>query len=310
MNAILAIPAFILGALLLVGLVIAGWWVLFRVLRVLGEVVTRLFQWIGSTIADALRLVGAIIVAIVFVPLIVVSVVIGRWSAAAHYGRAFGSEAHTMGACLYRIALGHPARLFGIEHALEGLERRLPNAIAQAPTSDKPRRAAGLFEGYTIVGSLPGGGSGGKLYIAEPDAMKAAGFQRRGFADTDQVVIKTFSLTDGSSLPQIVRESRALDAARKLGLVLEHELTDERFYYVMKYVPGDSLSTVTQQLHAESPTGGLDDRRLRVALGYVADLLENLEAYHKGGLWHKDVKPDNIIIDPRDTPAGAVAVAR
>jgi hypothetical protein len=29
---------------------------------------------------------------------------------------------------------------------------------------------------------------------------------------------------------------------------------------------------------------------------YTADLLHTLDAYHQGGLWHKDVKPDNIII--------------
>jgi len=305
-TALLSILAFFVGAIVFVIAVVAGWWIIVRVLRFIGTAVAHLARWIGGTVADTLRLVGAVIVGLVFVPLILANVIIGRWSAVSHYGRALTSEARTAAACVYRIAVGHPARLFGLDHALEGLERRLPNAIAEAPTSDKPNRASGLFEGYTIVGSLKGGGSGGKLYIAEPDDVKRAGFERRGYTDCDRVVIKTFSLTDGSSLPQIVRESRALDAARKMGLVLEHELTDERFFYVMKYVPGDSLATVTQQLHAESapvPAGGLDDAKLRTGLGFVADLLENLDVYHSGGLWHKDVKPDNIIIDPRTDAA-------
>ncbi|MEM7756320.1 MAG: serine/threonine-protein kinase, partial [Planctomycetota bacterium] len=301
---LLSIAAFFAAAILFVIAVVAGWWLLVRVFSFIGAVVAHIWRWIAGTVSDLLRIVGAAIVAVVFVPLALANIIVGRWSAAAHYGRALSSELHTIGAAFYRVAIGHPARLLGLARVVEGLERRLPHAVAQAPTSDKPKKASGLFEGYTIVGSLKGGGSGGKLYIAAPDAMKQAGFERRGYADCDRVVIKTFSLTDGSSLPQIVRESRALDAARKMGLVLEHQLTDERFYYVMRYVPGESLATVTQNLHAESapvPRGGLDDDRLRIGVGYVADLLEGLDVYHSGGLWHKDVKPDNIIIDPQQT---------
>jgi hypothetical protein len=189
----------------------------------------------------------------------VLNILIGRWSASAHYGRALTDECKTAGACVYRIAIGHPLHLIGLRALTEGIEHRLPNAVAYAPGPDKPsKKRQGLFEGYTIVGSLPGGGSGGKLYIAEPDELKRAAFARRGINEVDRVVIKTFSLTDGSSLPQIVRESRALDAAKKLGLVLEHELTDERFYYIMRYVPGDSLTVATQNLHAEGRPAGLD----------------------------------------------------
>jgi serine/threonine protein kinase len=168
------------------------------------------------------------------------------------------------------------------------------------------RGRAGQFEGYSIIGSLPTGGSGAKLYIAEPDTTRRQMLARDGFAEVDRVVIKAFSLTEGSSLPQIVRESRSLDAAKRLGLILDHEMGQERFHYVMRYVPGDSLSMATRRLHAESAPGGLDPRALRAALAYVSDLVDTLSLYHKGGLWHKDVKPDNIIIDHRDGRAHLV----
>jgi serine/threonine protein kinase len=263
----------------------------------IGWLVRQVFRFIFGEIGDVLRLIGTVITSLVFVPLVVINVLIGRWSAAAHFGRAISAEMHTLVAALYRIAIGHPARLLCLTALTEGIERRLPQAIAQAPTSDVPARAKGRFDGYTIVGSLPGGGSGGKLYIAEPEAIRRAAFERAGQLGVKQVVIKVFSLDDGSSLPQIVRESRALEAAKKLGLVLDHELTNERFYYVMRYVPGDSLSLVTQRLHALSGAEGLSYPQLRLALGYGADLLGTLSQYHKGGLWHKDVKPDNIIVD-------------
>ena len=31
-------------------------------------------------------------------------------------------------------------------------------------------------------------------------------------------------------------------------------------------------------------------------LGYEIDLVSTLDRYHADGLWHKDVKPDNIIV--------------
>lgn len=287
---ILGIVAFIVGA----GLVVA---LLVPVVKGVIWLFKQVFRFIFGEIADVLRFVGAIVTAIFMVPLIIANVVLGRWSASAHYGKALQSEVVNLGTCLYRIAIGHPAKLLCLTPLTEGIERRLPQAVAQAPGADRPAKRAGKFDGYTIVGSLPGGGSGAKLYIAEPDEQKRAIFARAGRAAVRQVVIKSFSLADGSSLPQIVRESRSLEAARRLGLVLDHELTPDRFYYVTEYRAGQSLGLVTPQLHAASGPSGLDDRRMLTAVTYVCDLLNTLDGYHRGGLWHKDVKPDNIIVD-------------
>ncbi len=292
---LLAVLASVLGVALAVLLIM---FVLVPLFRGIGWGIKQVFNFVVGEVGDALRIVGAVITNAIFVPLTVGSIVIGRWSAAAHFGRAIQSEFKTMGACVYRIAIGHPARLLCLTALTDGIEKRLPEVVAATPGADKPNKhRTGQFDGYTIVGSLPGGGSGGRLYVAQPDELKLAGFARNGAHDVGQVVIKAFSLRDGSSLPQIVRESRALDAAKKLGLVLEHELTDERFFYVTRYVPGESLGLVTQRLHAASPAEGLGHSQLRQAMSCAADLLQTLDVYHRGGLWHKDVKPDNIIVD-------------
>lgn len=260
-------------------------------------IVRRLGAFIIGMVGDSLRLVGIFITVPILSLLVVANIVIGRWSAAGHFGRGVTDEGRTFGAALYRLCIGHPARLLCLTPLTEGLERRLPEIVAAAPGPDKPRRHVGAFEGYEITGSLPGGGSGGKLYIARPDERKRGAFMRQGLGEVEHVVIKAFHLREGSSLPQIVRESRSLESARKMGLVLEHELTDERFYYVMRYAPGESLTRVTQQMHALNGGQGLSKRDLRIAMGYARDLLDTLAAYHAGGLWHKDVKPDNIIVD-------------
>lgn len=270
--------------------------VLVPLCRGVGWFIRHLFAFVAGEVRDALRVFGAVITALVFSFLVAGNVLVFRWSAAAHFGRAFSAEVGALGASLYRIIVGHPARLLGLHSLVEGIEQRVPQALAAAPTRDKPTARTGQFEHYRIVGSLAGGGSGGKLYVAEPDELKRAAFARNGRGDVAQVVIKSFSLRDGSSLPQIVRESRSLDAAKKLGLVLDHELTPERFFYAMPYVPGESLGVVTQRLHAAGPGDGLTNTDLKRGLGYIERLLATLCRYHDGGLWHKDVKPDNIIV--------------
>jgi hypothetical protein len=303
-----------LGVLIVVPMAVIGVvYILVPFFTAIGWTIRHIARFIGGEIGDLLRIVGTTVTGIVLGIMVILNIIIGRWSASAHFGRAVQAEMMAFGAAVYRVLIGHPARFLLLHSLTEGLERRLPAAVAAAPTADKPARLgggalpggakggrSGQFEGYTIIGSLPGGGSGGKLYIAEADEIKQATFARAGHGDIRQVVIKTFSLQDGSSLPQIVRESRALDAAKRLGLVLDHELGDERFFYVMRYVPGDSLALVTQRLHATSDQSdgeGLDKRNLTKALGYASDLLSTLDVYHRGGLWHKDVKPDNIIVD-------------
>ncbi|MEI7658958.1 MAG: hypothetical protein WCK33_12935, partial [Phycisphaerae bacterium] len=282
------IAALVVAAVVLVPLVGGVVWLLAHVGR-----------FIAGVFVDVLRLIGSLLLSLLYVPLMLGAVVIGRWEAARHFWRASGDEVYRAIACLYRVCIGHPARFLFLGGLTEGLERRFPEVVAAAPGPNVPgpvpssRRAN--FDGYEIVGTLTPGGSGARLYIAEPDAKKAESLRRDGFTP-GKVVIKSFSLSEGSTLPQIVRESRSLDAARRLGLILDHELTQERFFYVMPYVPGESLAQVTRRLHACCPADGLGAEQLAAVLGYAIDVVEALGAYHRGGLWHKDVKPDNIIV--------------
>jgi serine/threonine protein kinase len=288
----------ILGVVLAVAIgVVLVVFLLVPLAKGIGWLAKHVFRFVTGEIGDAFRILGAMITALFFAFLCVGNIIIGRWSASAHFGRGVTSEFKTMGSALYRMLIGHPARLLCLTSLTEGIEHRLPQMMADTPTSDTPSRRTGQFEGYRIVGSIAAGGSGGKLFVAEPDDVKLAAFARNGIIDARQVVIKSFSLKDGSSLPQIVRESRSLDAAKKLGLILDHELSADRFYYVMRYVPGQPLSQITKQLHAQSGAAGLAGTQLRAGMTFIADLVATLETYHRGGLWHKDVKPDNIIVD-------------
>jgi len=290
---IVAIIGALVGAVLLTGIVM---FVIVPIFKAIGFLLGHLGRFIGGMFRDTFRFIGAIPAAIVFAAFSVLNVVIGRWSASAHFGANVQHELKTMASCAYRVVLGHPLRLVGLGSMLEGIEERVPAAVAEAPGREKPSRRAGQFDGYTIVGSLPGGGSGGRLYVAEPSPAKRERIVRQMGRCPDRVVIKSFAIADGSSLPQIVRESRALEGARQIGLIIEHELTDDRFFYIMPYVPGENLGAVARQSHAAAGDKGLSDRQLAEMLGYMSDVVATLNLYHRGGLWHKDVKPENIVV--------------
>lgn len=268
-------------------------WLIVWLFKGIGFVIVHTFEFVAGMIGDTLRFVGSMIAVVVLAPLTLVNLVIGRWSAAGHFADSVKREFRVGGLCLYRVLVGHPLRFLFLGRLLEGVEERVPEAMAAAPTADRPRKRVGQFPGYTIVGSLRGGGSGAKLYVAQPDRT----VQSRYPGMPDRVVIKTFALSEGSTLPQIVRESRALECAKQLGLVFEHGMDEKRFFYVMPYHAGDHLGIVTRQLHGETDGKGLGRKQLATALGYVGDLLTTLSSYHRGGLWHKDVKPENVIVD-------------
>lgn len=286
------VAAGLIIAFVLVPLLKGIGWIIEGIFKGIGGIIRHIYLFIAGMLTDSVRFVGALIAMVVLMPLLLLNIVIGRWSAAGHFGNSIKRECNVAANCIYRVGLQRPLRLVFLSGLLEGVEQRVNEAMLAAPTSDKPSKRTGVFDGYTIVGSLPGGGSGAKLYIAEPNEAKKS----RNPQIPDRVVIKTFALADGSSLPQIVRESRALEAAKQLGLVLEHDMDEHRFYYIMPFHDGDHLGVVTRQLHGKTDGKGLKDRQFSEVLSYVENLLHTLSAYHRGGLWHKDIKPENIII--------------
>ncbi|GJM23496.1 MAG: hypothetical protein DHS20C15_34110 [Planctomycetota bacterium] len=296
LQILLAMAVAVFGIYLLIKLLVFLGWALGQFFGAIGNIFGRVGAFIGGEVSDVLRVIGGVITGSLFVPLTVANIALGRWSRANHYGRALEEEAVGVAQAVYRIGLGHPTKLLGLTHLTDGVERRLPEVIRRAPGPDLPRGRHDAFEGYTVTGSLPSGGSGARLFLAEPLSDKRTALSAQGVSLPPKVVIKSFSLGDGSTMPQIVRESRALHSARKLGLVLEHELSATRFHYVMPFVPGEDLSVVTQHLHAEAPAKGLADAQLRKVLGYMSDLVVIMQRFHAEGLWHKDIKPSNIIV--------------
>ena len=314
--------ALLIGAAVVAVLVL----LLFLGMKLIVSVGSRIFGFVTGEIGDVLIMIGAIIGLFIAAPLAIFFLVLGRWESANRQARAFGDRIARIGHAIGSILLVRPLRLVyldGPAHAVKGaLPGYMPDGAelfqtraakvdpvgdtganqrvfgvesvpspkigsAQQSTSDP-----GQFDGYELVGGLRAGGSGARLFIAKPTKSRRERLQ----GNPEQVVIKSFALEQGSSLPSIVRESRALEGARRMGLVLEHHLDEERFWYVMPYHAGSSLGVIVESMHSRGAARGLRGDDLAESLSYVRDLLQTLTRFHEAGLWHKDVKPDNLIV--------------
>ncbi len=315
---LLGFLAFALGTVVVLTVPVLVIWSLFQVLRGLGFAVGGLFKltsklvrhvatFVFSEIRDCVQLGGSILTLCLIVPLCIASFALLRWRAGKHYAGAVEDEFTGALTSLYRIGLGNPVRLVGLGGLTDGIERRFPDVVSQVPRTGRfgaaaeagakmPKNATPAFDGYVIQDELQAGGSGARLFCAIPTQERAKEMERRGLSVPQRVVIKAFDLGYGSTIPQIVRESRSLDAAKNLGLILEHELGEGSFHYVMPFVPGDDLDQVTRRMHAMSGPSGLKDGDFQSVIAYARDLCDQLGRFHTEGLWHKDIKPSNLLV--------------
>ena len=278
--------------------------------NVIGRIVNFIFGVIADLIVLCMNILGVPFAAF----FAIVMLILGRWRSANGQARLLGDRLLRICTLIVSLKVLRPLRLFFLDDAAAYIAQRLPRQLPDGPTilatnsaSKAPSRhgtsipdarvseniPAESFPNFSIIGQLPSGGSGARLFVARPQKRRGSGGTRL----PETVVIKSFMLQDGSNLPSIVRESRALESAKRIGLVLEHHLEDERFWYVMPYHAGPTLTQAVQMIHDQSRHGGrLDDAALPELIQFVRDLLETLQHFHSSGLWHKDVKPDNLIV--------------
>jgi len=275
----------------IVGAVIMFVYVVIPLLGLFFVFIGRLFRFMWQEFRDILLLPIALLVAAVKVCSAIICIVLGRWDIVrVEKQKASKRFAEVRDRCI-ALFIDNPLQLFGIQPATttqkplyaQQVHDEIEDAVQQVQDFlGTPAQSQRSFQGYTIVGTLPSGGSGAKLYIVQKEQTH------------EKLVIKYFHITSGSILPQIVRESKAMECAKRLGLVVEHHLDESCFWYAMPFHDGEHLGLLTNKQHAS--TAKLTATQLVSMLTYQRDLLKTLHQYHTAGLWHKDVKPDNIII--------------
>lgn len=260
-----------------VGLIGAVLLLIYVVIPIIGHLFKftgRFFRFLFQETRDIILLPIALFVCVIKLCRVLICIILARWDISQVEMDAAKRRFIESWNRVVAIFIENPLRVFAIETKSINKPVRRYTPVQSTSTN---------FEGYTIVGTLRAGGSGAKLYVARPNN------------GSKHVVIKCFDIASGSQLPQIIRESRAMESAKKLGLVVEHQLDDNRFWYATPYHPGEHLGVVTNTLHGSGAT--LTNEQFKRILSYQRSLLHTLRTYHNAGLWHKDVKPDNIIIE-------------
>ncbi|MBB4704767.1 serine/threonine-protein kinase [Sphaerisporangium siamense] len=89
------------------------------------------------------------------------------------------------------------------------------------------------------------------------------------------------------------REARAAGRVSHAGVATVYDVFEENGHpwIVMQFVPSDTLGAVVRDQGPLPP-----DRVARIGL----EVLGALRAAHKAGVLHRDVKPDNVLLDKRD----------
>ncbi len=152
-----------------------------------------------------------------------------------------------------------------------------------APGPPKPTELADVFPQLEIIGLI---GQGGMGYV-----YKA---RQRGL---NRLVALKLLQREVSNNPQFserfARESRAMAKLNHPGIVIVHDsgLVGGLFYFVMEYVDGLNL----RELLSRSDGHLEPDRALRI----VHSVCDALEYAHEEGVVHRDVKPENILLDTR-----------
>jgi len=131
---------------------------------------------------------------------------------------------------------------------------------------------------YRLVGRLGEGGMG-KVYLARSPGGRPAAVK----------VINDHLRHDEHALSRFRREVETLGTVRSAytASLIDAELDTPPYWLATEYVPGPTL-------HAAVASGGpLPADLARVML---AALAEGLEAIHVRGVWHRDLKPHNVIL--------------
>ncbi|HEU4365802.1 MAG TPA: serine/threonine-protein kinase, partial [Candidatus Krumholzibacteria bacterium] len=158
-------------------------------------------------------------------------------------------------------------------------DRRPAVVTPHAPAAFRCPMIGTTFSHYQIIEKLGTGGMG-EVYLAEDtklDRHVAVKFVPHEYS-RDAVALERFN-----------REARAAAALNHPNIITVHDVGTHRGrpYIVMEHVDGELLTKAIER----------KDLTVERALEIASQMFEGLAAAHEAGVTHRDVKPDNILID-------------
>ena len=185
-----------------------------------------------------------------------------------------------------------------------GLRPEMPGSAPEPPASGTrvtvlPRAEAGDArdavvrlvreerERYAPVRPIATGGMGEVVLMHDQDIARPVAVKRL-----------LPEIADASALLRFADEVRTIGQLEHPNIVPIHDVgvdADGRYFFVMKYIEGDTLAAVLERLRAGDPEAHrvyTMERRVEIVLG----VLHALELAHSRGILHRDIKPSNVMI--------------
>ncbi|MEJ2616223.1 MAG: serine/threonine-protein kinase, partial [Ignavibacteriaceae bacterium] len=139
---------------------------------------------------------------------------------------------------------------------------------------------------YKILENLGEGGMG-VVYLAEDTKLKR------------QVAIKFLPLNISSNEEERKRFEIEAQAAAALNhpniaTIYSIEESDGQMFIVMEYIDGKELKEIIEHKHVEAEY--IQTLQMNEVINYATQIAEGLEAAHKKGIIHRDIKSSNILI--------------